>query len=74
MILELLSEIGAPGGRDTSGEIKERLLGICARSGVGDGYLSKTLKTEHEIQIRPAQKVFAAKPQIWLDHRSQADS
>jgi hypothetical protein len=74
IILEVLREAGTPGTRRISGEIKERLLDACARNGLADVYLSKTLEMECQVQKQPGQQVFRAKPQIWLDCQSAARS
>jgi radical SAM superfamily enzyme YgiQ (UPF0313 family) len=70
IMLQVLSETSAPGGRDISGEIKKSLLDICERHGFADASLRKRAEMEYEMQKRPGQQVFEAKPQIWLDYRS----
>lgn len=67
IILQVLKETGTAGAEHGSAEIKERLLDICARNGVADVHLSKTIESEAEMKRQPGQQVFKAKPQIWLD-------
>ena len=70
----MLREAGTREARSLSGEIKEGLLDACARNGLADVYLSKTLEMECQVRKRPGQRVFQAKPQIWLDCQSEAGS
>ncbi len=70
IILQLLRDTDTRGSGGTSEEIKERLLDNCARNGMADVYLNRTMEMEYEMQQRPGQQVFKAKPQIWLVSQS----
>jgi hypothetical protein len=37
---------------------------------MADVYLNRTMEMEYEMQQRPGQQVFKAKPQIWLVSQS----
>jgi len=71
-ILQLLRETGVAGEDAISGETKQRLLEICARTGVVDAQLNRTLGRKSEIPGQPGQQIFKAKPQIWLDCQGPA--
>ena len=69
--MKILKEIDSEVAPDMSKRIREAFLGICGECGVTDSQLIKMIDRECEVQRRPRQQGFKAKPQIWLDCRTE---
>jgi radical SAM superfamily enzyme YgiQ (UPF0313 family) len=74
IILRILREMDIEVGTDTSEKVKEKLVEISEETDLADPHLLETIEMEGEMQKRPAQQVFQARPQIWLDRGGKASS
>lgn len=71
VIMKFLRETNLPGASSSSEEIRDVLLDICNESNITDIHLVKTMNVECEIQKKSKYRVFKAKPQIWLDCKTE---
>lgn len=71
VIMKFLRETDLPGASSSSEEIKDVLLDICNESNITDIHLVETMNVECEIQKKSKYRVFKAKPQIWLDCKTE---
>jgi radical SAM superfamily enzyme YgiQ (UPF0313 family) len=67
IILRILREMDIVVTADISEKVREKLLEISRETNLVDPHLLKTIEMESEMQRRPVQQVFQARPQIWLD-------
>jgi len=71
IVMKILKEIDIEVAPDMSEQVRGALLGIFRECGVTDSQLVKMVDRECEAQRRPRQQGFKAKPQIWLDCRTE---
>jgi hypothetical protein len=71
IVMKILKEIDTGAAPDMSERIRRALLDTCGECGVTDSQLVKMIDRECEVQRRPRQQGFKAKPHIWLDCRTE---
>lgn len=71
VIIKFLREADLPVTYDFSEKIRDMLLATCGENGITDVHLVETMNVEFEKQKKSKKRVFKARPQIWLDCKTE---